>query len=220
MTVQRVLLADDHPLLLRGLADLVAVESDFDVVCSTTLGKHALALIRELLPELAVLDVTMPDMDGLAILRKVSHENLPVRIIFLTATITPAQISEALAFGAWGLLLKESAPDALIDCLRAVASGKRWLPEELLARADAEWSDTGLSRLEGLTRREREIVDLASRGLSNKAIAASLGSTEGTVKIHLHNIYQKVHVTNRTSLVALSFEARGGVAHSSPADLP
>ena len=219
MTVQRVLLADDHPLLLRGLADLVAMESDFDVVCSTTRGNHALALIGELHPDLAVLDVTMPDMDGLTILRKASQANLPVRIIFLTATITPAQIAEALAFGAWGLLLKESAPDALIDCLRAVVAGTRWLPDELLARADVEWTDGGLSRLEALTRREREIVDLASRGLSNKAIAASLGSTEGTVKIHLHNIYQKLQVNNRTALVALSFEMRGGVARSLPAGM-
>jgi DNA-binding NarL/FixJ family response regulator len=142
----------------------------------------------------------------LSILRKISQEALPVRIVFLTATITPDQISAALAYGVWGMLLKESAPDALVDCLRAAASGKRWLPEELLARADPERRAGGSAPLSMLTRREREIVELASRGLSNKAIAASLGSTEGTVKIHLHNIYQKVQVKNRTALVALNFE--------------
>jgi DNA-binding NarL/FixJ family response regulator len=212
MIRRRVLLADDHPLLLRGLADLVGMEKDFEVVCSTSSGVHALQMIRVLAPELAVLDVTMPDLDGLGILRNVSREGLPVRIVFLTATITPGQISESLAFGIWGLLLKESAPDALVDCLRATASGKRWLPEELLARTDLERRASGTPPLSMLTRREREIVDLASQGLSNKAIAASLGSTEGTVKIHLHNIYQKVQVTNRTALVALNFETRNVVS--------
>jgi DNA-binding NarL/FixJ family response regulator len=208
MTRRRVLLADDHPLLLRGLADLVALESDFELVGSTTSGLHALQMIRDMAPELAVLDVTMPDMDGLAILRKVSREELPVRTVFLTATITPAQISEALALNVWGMLLKESAPDALVDCLRAAASGERWLPEELLARAEGERRGGANPLLRSLTPREREIVDLASRGLSNKAIAATLGSTEGTVKIHLHNIYQKVEVPNRTALVALNLEMR------------
>jgi len=208
MIRRRVLLADDHPLLLRGLADLVAMENDFEVVCATPSGVHALQMIRDMSPDLAVLDVSMPDLGGLEILRKVSQEDLPVRIVFLTATITPGQISDALACGIWGMLLKESAPDALIDCLCATGSGKRWLPADLMDGAEMERRSGGTPRLSMLTRREREIVDLASQGLSNKAIAASLGSTEGTVKIHLHNIFQKVQVANRTALVALNFETR------------
>lgn len=203
----RVILADDHPLLLRGLADLVSLEPDFEVVGAASNGHDAMALIDSVRPDLAIVDVSMPDLGGLEILRKVNRASTPVRVVFLTATITPEQISEALAFGAWGLLLKESAPDALIDCLRAVARGERWHPPELLALA----SGNRPNQLNVLTRREREIVDLACRGLSNKAIAAEVGAAEGTIKIHLHNIFQKMNVTNRTALAALSFQsARSG----------
>lgn len=206
MTATRVILADDHPLLLRGLADLVSVEPDFQVVGMASSGRQALALLERLKPDIAILDVAMPDLDGLAVLRTIQQSELRVRAIFLTATITPAQISEALALGAWGLLLKETAPDMLVDCLRTVAAGGRWHPEELLAQTAPPPSPHAL-RIARLTPREREIVDLVCRGMSNKAIANQVGTAEGTVKIHLHNIFRKAKVTNRTALAALRFES-------------
>lgn len=205
MTVDRVILADDHPLLLRGLADLVSQEADFAVVGVASSGREAMSLLTLTRPDIAILDVSMPDLGGLAILRKVMEAGMAIRVVFLTATITPAQISEALSLGVWGLLLKESAPDALIDCLRSVAAGDRWLPEALLSSAIPDWAGPVVPFAD-LTRREREVVDLVCRGLSNRAIAASVGTTEGTVKIHLHNIFQKLKVTNRTSLAALNFD--------------
>ena len=206
MTPRNVFLVDDHPVLLRGLTDLVAMEPDFRVVGSTTDGAGAFAMIDRLKPDLAVLDINMPDVSGLALLRRLRAADLPVRTVFLTAVITPAQLSEALANGIWGVVLKEAAPDTLIDCLRRVASGRRWLTEEMARKADPYWNRPVADGLSTLTPREMEIAGQACRGLSNKLIARELGASEGTVKIHLHNIFQKLRVTNRTALAARYYE--------------
>ena len=206
MTVHKVVLIDDHPVLLRGLADLVAMEVDFRVVGSTTEGAGAFAMIDRLKPDIAVLDINMPDVSGLALLRRLCGADLPVRTIFLTATITPAQLSEALAHGIWGIVLKEAAPDTLIDCLRSVARGCRWMTDEIARKADRFWDRDVAPGLSALTPREKEIASHACRGLSNKLIARELGASEGTVKIHLHNIFEKLRINNRTALAALYFE--------------
>lgn len=205
MSPSRIILVDDHPLLLRGLADLISLEDDLTVIGTAASGHEGIKLLRELKPEIAILDVSMPELGGFAVLQAVNAAALPVRVVFLTAMITPAQVAEALKLGAWGLLLKEAAPDTLIDCLHAVASGRRWHPAELQAMAD----QAKAGRLAPLTRREREIVDLACRGLSNKAIAEAIGTAEGTIKIHLHNVFGKLNVTNRTSLAAIAFDELG-----------
>ncbi|WP_150291520.1 response regulator [Sphingobium estronivorans] len=208
MTRYSVFLVDDHPVLLRGLADLVAMERDFTVVGSTTQGAEAFAMIDRLKPDLAVLDINMPDVSGLAILRRIRAADLPVRAVFLTAMITPPQAAEALAHGIWGILLKEAAPDTLIDCLRSVAGGRRWFAEDVAVKLgslpmEAPPPPPGLA---GLTPRELEIAGLACSGLSNKLIARELGAGEGTVKIHLHNIFQKLRINNRTALAALYYQ--------------
>lgn len=209
MIQKKVLLADDHPVVLRGLAELVAMEPGFKVVATTTKGCDAFALINRLKPDLAVLDVHMPDVSGLTILRKVWNADLAVRVVFLTAMVTPVQIADALAHGIAGILLKEAAPDKLIECLRSVADGGRWISEEL-ANADPSWTTPPPPGLAALTPREREISELACSGLSNKLIARRLGAVEGTVKIHLHNIFQKLHITNRTALAALYYQQAEG----------
>jgi two-component system nitrate/nitrite response regulator NarL len=209
MIQKKVLLADDHPVVLRGLAELVAMEPGFKVVATTTKGCDAFALINRLKPDLAVLDVHMPDVSGLTILRKVWNADLAVRVVFLTAMVTPVQIADALAHGIGGILLKEAAPDKLIECLRSVADGGRWISEEL-ANADPSWTTPLPPGLAALTPREREISELACSGLSNKLIARRLGAVEGTVKIHLHNIFQKLHITNRTALAALYYQQAEG----------
>ncbi|HEX7872333.1 MAG TPA: response regulator transcription factor [Sphingobium sp.] len=204
MKPHKVFLADDHPLILRGLADLIAMETDFSIVGTTTEGRNAFAMIDRLAPDIAVLDLHMPDISGLAILRRIADSMMPVRTVFLTATITPTQISEALAHGIWGIVLKETAPDTLVDCLRSVAGGQPWLAHELAAKADPLWHGR-LAPPPRLTPREQEIAELACQGLSNKLIAHRLAASEGTIKIHLHNIFQKLGVTNRTALAALYF---------------
>ena len=202
-----VFLLDDHPVLLHGLAELVAMEPDFRVVGSMTDGAAAFPAIDRLKPDIVVLDINMPDISGLALLRRIRMANLPVRTVFLTALITPQQLAEAIDNEIWGVVLKEAAPNTLIDCLRSVARGQQWLPEEIAHKAGRGWRDNSPSPgLAALTPREMEIAVQACRGLSNRDIARELGAGEGTVKIHLHNIFQKLRITNRTALAAIYFE--------------
>ncbi|WP_340267118.1 response regulator [Sphingobium mellinum] len=201
-----VVLCDDHPLLLRGLCDLLELEPDFRVVGASTAGREALDLLRSGAAEIGLVDVSMPGFGGMDILREAVALRLDVRIVFLTATITAAQISEALHLGVSGVLLKESAPEALVNCLREVAAGRRWLPSELAAKAQrpAIAQPKGQASASAtLTRREMEIARLVCRGFSNKMIARELESSAGTVKIHLQNIYQKLQIANRTALASL-----------------
>lgn len=197
-----VLLADDHPLLLNGLQQNLMAAPDFDVVGVAANGKDALSLVRDLMPDIAVLDVTMPRMTGLEVLHALNDERLRLKVVFLTATISGAQIADAISSGARGILLKEYAPEALLDCLRHVAKGEKWLPADIAAKA-SEAPNATWKRIELLTAREREITALICGGLSNRTIAQKLGASEGTIGIHLHNIYRKLEISNRTSLAAL-----------------
>ncbi|MCJ8159139.1 response regulator transcription factor [Sphingomonas sp. LaA6.9] len=201
-----VLVADDHPLLLKGLSDIVAAERDFKVVSTALDGSTALTLIREQRPDIAVLDLAMPELGGLELLKALAHEAPSVRVVILTAVISDKQVIEAIASGVWGIMLKESAPEALVHCLRGVAQGRKQLPDELVERAfsrQASSAHRGRSLNDMLTTRERELVALVCEGQSNNEIAEALGLSAGTVRIHLHNIYTKLNIRNRTALTAL-----------------
>jgi two-component system nitrate/nitrite response regulator NarL len=201
-----VILADDHPLLLRGLEDIVADDQSFAVVGVSSDGTSALAQIRQMRPHLAVLDIIMPGLSGLEIAKAIAAEGLPSRVILLSALISDEQVVQALTAGVSGILLKESAPDQFMDCLHAVASGGKWLPEDIIERAltqQAEQMRRQRGLRETITAREREIAELVCQGESNSAIAEKLGLSPGTVRIHLHNIYMKLNVKNRTALTAL-----------------
>ena len=199
------ILADDHPLVLRGLADLLAGDPDFEVVAVATDGRTALELIEEKKPDIAVLDVVMPGLSGIEVLNELVRRNSKVKIVFLSALITEEQSLHAMANGAWGILLKESAPETLIECMREVHAGRRWMPAELFQRSHISReplsSGSTSSSLALLTDREREIVSLVSKALPNKLIARHLNLTEGTVKIHLHNIFGKLNVKTRSALI-------------------
>lgn len=197
-------LADDHPLVLRGLVDLLSAERDFSVIGTAADGKSALEKIVEMQPDIAVLDLVMPRLSGLDVLRELTQMNSPVRIIFLSALISNEQSIEAIAGGAFGILLKESAPEILIECLRLVRGGRRWFPCYLLDHKIGQTNKSSKTKpTEELTSREREIALLVAEGLSNKRIAMLLNVTEGTVKIHLHNVFAKLEVSNRTALATL-----------------
>jgi DNA-binding NarL/FixJ family response regulator len=206
-----VVLADDHPLLLRGLQGLLKTARDFTVLAATASGAHALSLIDDLRPDLAVLDISMPDVGGFEIQRTVSRRRLPVKVIFITASLTGRQIADAISMGAWGILLKEYAPEVLLDCMRQVASGEKWLPQELVVRATSAGPSDSPQKLDLLTAREREVAAQICGGLSNRAIAQKLGTSEGTIGIHLNNIYRKLDITNRTTLAALHLQYTAGL---------
>src|SRR3954452_6424439 len=202
----RGVLADDHPLVLNGLRALLRSEPGVEVVAAAPDGAIALELIRAHEPHMAVLDINMPRLSGLDVLEALEQDGLATRVVLLTGSATDEQIATAVERGAWGLLLKESAPGTLIACLKAVAAGQRWLPEELVApaiRRAAERRATDVWPERVLTAREYEIARLVAQGLSNKHIAHALAISEGTVKIHLHNTYEKLGSVNRTSLAVL-----------------
>ena len=206
-----IVIADDHPFVLLGVAGLLQAQSDMNVVATCNDGEAALKAIRQYTPDVAVLDIAMPGLNGLEVLSSVAADRTATKIVFLTATAKDDQILAAITHGAKGLMLKDKAAESLIDCIRQVAAGKRWLPAEVV--------DIALEREIGhqveserlvqvLTLREREITALVSEGLSNKQLARRLDLTEGTVKIHLHNIYEKLSVPNRTTLTALAITHR------------
>ena len=198
-----VLIVDDHPILLQGLTDLIGATDRFVVAEATTSGHRALAHIRNSPPDVAVLDLSMPGIGGMDILREIHNNGLPVRTIILTASIGSNDVRTALSYGVWGLLLKDHATDELLNCVTAVAEGRKWLPPALVARANDNDAHTASRLILTLTPRETEIAELVARGMSNRAIAEALGSAEGTVSIHLHNIYRKLDIGSRTMLAAL-----------------
>src|SRR3954462_14317726 len=208
----RVILADDHPIVLGGLRALLLAEPGVEIVAAAPDGAAALNLIRVHEPDVAVLDINMPQLTGLEVLDALAANDLATRVVLLTGSASDEQIATAVERGAWGLLLKESAPGTLIACLKAVAAGQRWLPEEVVApaiRRAAEQRATDVRPERVLTAREYEIARLVARGLSNKHIARALAISEGTVKIHLHKTYGKLGSVNRTSLAVLMKDAQG-----------
>jgi two-component system, NarL family, nitrate/nitrite response regulator NarL len=205
MTVS-VILVDDHPLVLSGLRSLVQSHAGFDVVGEFNDGDEALAAIRQHKPTIAVLDLRIGKCSGLSILSAVVDGASPTRIVLLAAVMHDAEIYAAIDLGVHGILLKDSAPDTLIDCMNAVAAGRRWLPEGLIkGPLERENVRRRLAEdiLERLTRREREVALLIVDGLTVKQVAHQLMLSEGTVKIHLHAVFQKLGVSKRSDMVLM-----------------
>jgi DNA-binding NarL/FixJ family response regulator len=204
----RIVLADDHPIVLDGLEQLFHLKRDFSVVARCRDGEEALRALRLYRPDILILDIRMPRCDGLQVLRTLQNEESPTRVVLLTADLEEDHLLEALQLGVGGVVLKEMAPRLLLDAVREVHAGGRWVDKssanralgKLLRRAE-ESRDAAPS----LTPRELEIVRMVARGLRNRSIAEQLQISEGTVKIHLHNIYQKLEVNGRGEL---AFQAR------------
>jgi len=205
ITALRVSIADDHPVFLGGLEALLRYQQGFHVVSVDTDGRSAIGSIRRLHPDIAVLDVSMPGLTGIQVLKLATSEQLSTRVVFLTASLTNQDVLDAVEWGAWGIVLKEAAADTLVQCLTQVAQGTRWLSGDLVNAATERLSERrqSASKFETLTTREREIALLVAEGLSNKEIARHFHISDGTVKIHLYNTYYKVGVANRASLAAL-----------------
>ena len=209
-----IVVADDHPIVLHGVADLLKSERDLRIVAVCRDGLSAISAIRERRPDLAVLDIAMPGKSGLEVLTAIAAEGAATKVIFLTATATDSQILGAIARGVSGIILKDTAPHDLIACVREVAAGKTWLPPEIVSTALERETGRRLQRglIESLTDREREVMRLVAEGLSNKEVARRLKISEGTTKIHLHKIYEKLGIANRTALAAVAIAHRGPLA--------
>ena len=199
----RVALADDHPIVLDGLEQLFRLEPDINVVARCRNADEALRAVRTASPDVLVLDLLMPGGGGLDLLRAMGDKDRRTRIILLTAVIDDDQLLEAIRLGAQGVVLKDMAPQLLVEAIREVHAGGQWLEQGLGGRAlrrllSREKRASEAARL--LSSREREIVRLVAAGLRNRAIADRLSISEGTVKVHMHNIYEKLDVNGRVEL--------------------
>ena len=197
----RVVIVDDHAIVARGLEGLLALERDIQVVARCSSGAEALDRVRTLQPDVVILDLQMPGMSGLDVLAAIHGERLPVRTVLLTASVDDSQLIEALRLGVRGVVLKEMSPALLVQCLRKVHGGERWIEMHSTARAlDRLLSGRVEDEGRGLSRREEQIVRLVGEGLRNKEIGERLFISEGTVKAHLHKIYEKLNVRGRMEL--------------------
>jgi two-component system nitrate/nitrite response regulator NarP len=193
----RVLLADDHPMIASAL-EMLLRGTDYQLVGRARTGKEALAQIEQVNPDLVLLDVNMPDGSGIDVLRKLRKAGEERPIVLLTAGLDDPQLIAADDLEPNGVVLKTSDPALLLECMDQVQQGKNWVDPEITDRTKA--ARQRVSSLPALTPRERELVELVRQGLRNRDIAARLGVTEGTVKVYLHSIFDKVGVGSRTEL--------------------
>jgi DNA-binding NarL/FixJ family response regulator len=199
----RIALADDHPIFLDGLVQLFRAEPDLEVVARCVDGQETLQAVRQLEPDVLVLDLRMPHGDGLEVMRQLQKIGGPTRVVLLSANLDEDSALEAIRLGARGLVLKEMAPRLLLQCIRKVHAGERWLETRSVSLAIDRLlrREQGSQRAEQLlSRREVEIARMVANGAANKEIARQLAITEGTVKVHLHKIYLKLGVANRLAL--------------------
>lgn len=199
--VNRLLVADDHPIVLDGIHALVQ-KTDIQIVARCRNGEQVMEELVRSRPDLLLLDVEMPKMTGLQVLRTLREQGNAIPIILLTASLTSAEAIEAIHLSVNGLVLKESAPFQLLQCIESVRAGERWIDPEATLRAlrHASNQEQTSTRISPLTPRELDLVRLVVSGLRNKEIAAEMSITEGTVKMHLHNIYEKLEIGSRTEL--------------------
>lgn len=191
----RLLIVDDHPMIRSAVASLLE-GTEFSVLASTGTSKSAIEAIAEHDPDMIILDIAMPGGSGLDLLKRLRARGDRRPVVLLTAAIDDFQLGEALKLAADGIVMKNNDPARLIECLQSVADGCPWLDPDIRARAGTMGRRTDSS----LSARERQLVGLVALGRRNREIAAELGITEGTVKVYLHAIFEKLGVANRTEL--------------------
>ncbi len=200
---RRVLVADDHAIFRRGLAALIEDGGEFTVVGQAADGAEAVRLHGELRPDLTLLDLRMPVMEGVEAVRRIRAAAPEARIVILTTFDTDEDIERALKAGAKAYLLKDVGEEELLGCLRAVAAGRTYVPPTVAAKLAERLTQVQL------TQREHAVLKLMAEGLPNKAIADRLEISDATVKVHITNLFQKLQVASRTEAIAVG--ARRGL---------
>lgn len=204
-TAIKVLCVDDHPLVRKGIVALLANEPDIMLAGEASSGAEALKKFREHQPDITLMDLELPDMDGVEVTLAIRQEWPDARIIVLTSYGGDQDISRALKAGVRGYLLKEMVPTEVIRTIRTVYDGKRVIPSEVSQRLGEHFLDNAL------TPREVEVLTYTAQGLANKEIAYRLGTAEGTVKAHVRNILGKLGASDRTHAVTIAIQR--GILH-------
>lgn len=209
----RVLIVDDHTLFRRGLRSLLETQEDIEVIGEAANGLEAVEKARELMPDLILMDIWMPQCNGLEATRKIKEEMPYVRIVMLTVSDDDYTLFEAIKAGAQGYLLKDLDPEELFALIRGVMRGEAPISRSLAARILNEFArnvrgEEGLDQLAAplLTQREKEVLQLLVEGYTNKEIAQKLNIAENTVKNHLRNIMEKLHLQNRVQLAVYALK--------------
>ncbi|MCP5117438.1 MAG: response regulator transcription factor [bacterium] len=204
----RILVADDHPIAREGIRALLELEDDLQVVGEASDGREVLEMIGRLQPDIALLDLKMPGTDGLAVLQTLQHMKHASKIIVLTASEDQNEWAQAMKLGCSGIVLKLSSPELIVKSIRKVTAGEIWLDSHTTATLMQQFAAPGNEaghRVRGrsgarLSNREREVVALVVQGYRNREMAEKLFISEQTVKNHLHNIFDKVGVSDRLEL--------------------
>jgi DNA-binding NarL/FixJ family response regulator len=197
------LLVDDHPMIGAAL-DMLLRGSSYELLGRARSAAEANREISRVKPDLLLLDVNLPDGTGLDVLRRIARSRSRPRVILLTAGMDESQLLAAADLEPEGMVLKTSDPQLLTECMDAVVAGNRWIDPEIAERTRR--AQERAASAPPLTRRERELIELVRQGLRNRDIAAELGVTEGTVKVYLHAIFDKLQVENRTELALRAAE--------------
>ena len=220
MTAIRVLLVDDHALFRRGIASIVAAERGFEVVGEAANGLEALDRARELMPDVILMDIFMPGANGLEATRRIKEALPYVKIVMLTVSEENQNLFEAIKSGAQGYLLKKIEPQELFAMLKGVVQGDAPISRAMAAKILREFTHQARRAAPAprpgadLSPREKEVLELVTQGKSNKEIAVALAITENTVKNHLKNILEKLHLENRVQ--AATFAIREGLVQRPP----
>ncbi len=208
----RILVADDHAIFRDGLRKLLEVADDVTIVGEASNGVECVKMLAKFKPDILLLDLRMPEKDGLGVLEEVNFDSLPTRVIVLTAAEDDRDVVRAMRLGARGVVLKQSASDLLLKSIRKVFDGEIWLDNRMTAEvidAFKKSSESGQRREKPLlSDREKEIVQLVAQGFRNREIGEKLFISEQTVKNHLHNIFDKLGVSDRLELALYAIHHR------------
>ena len=208
----RILVADDHAIFRDGLRKLLEVTDEVQIVGEASNGVECTKMLAKFKPDILLLDLRMPEKDGLGVLEEVNFDTLPTRVIVLTAAEDDRDVVRAMRLGARGVVLKQSASDLLLKSIRKVYDGEIWLDNRMTAEvidAFKKSSESGQRREKPLlSDREKEIVQLVAQGFRNREIGEKLFISEQTVKNHLHNIFDKLGVSDRLELALYAIHHR------------